>query len=129
MRFEVGLAPNAVDQILAEAEMLGQLAAGPMRGAVGGLAAGGVEDLGAQPGRQLGGRLAGAMRFEPVEAELKETLLPARDGRSGGVELLLDRIVGAAVGKQQQDLGAQHEAGRKRPRARDLVEFAALLEV
>ena len=129
MRLDVGLAPNAVHEILADAEMLGEFAAGPMGGTVGGLVTGGAKYPGAQPRRKLRGRLAGAMRFEPVEAALEEALFPARDGRRSRVELFLDGVVGEAVGEQQQDLGAQHEAGGQRLRARNLVELSALLEV
>jgi len=73
---QTGLAPNAMDQVLADAELLGELAAGPMGGAVAGLALGGGEDLGAHFGRQLGGRLAGTMRFEAVETVVEEAPSP-----------------------------------------------------
>ncbi len=50
MRLEIGLAPDAVDQVFADAEMLSEFATRPVGGAVAGLAAGGVEDAGAQTG-------------------------------------------------------------------------------
>ena len=129
MRLEAGFAPDAMHQILADAELAGELAAGPMRGAVSGLAAGGRKDAGAQLGGELGGRLPGTVRFESVEAAGEEALLPAGNGRRRGIELRLDGVVGGAVGEQQQDLGAEHESGRQRLRACDLFQLAALLLV
>ncbi len=70
MRLKAGFLPHFVDHRLADAEFPRQLAAGPMSGAVAGLAAGGVENPRPQPGRELRGRLAGALGFQPVETVL-----------------------------------------------------------
>jgi len=129
MRLEAGFLPDFVDHRLANAEFLGQLAARPMGGAVARLAAGGVEDLGAQPGRELGGRLPGAMGFESIQAVFEETLLPARNRGRGGVELHLDGRVGRPVSQHPNDLGSQHKTRRQGPRTRDLFQIRPLSSV
>ena len=94
--------------------MLSQFAAGPVPGAVARFPAGGVEDPGAQPGSEFRGRLAGTMRFEPVEASAKEPFLPLPDRGRGGVELVDYGLVGEPLSQQQQNLGPLHESCRQR---------------
>ena len=65
----------------------------------------------------------------PSRPRSRKRFFPARDGRRSRVELFLGGVVGEAVGEQQQDLGAQHEAGGKRLRACNLVELSVLLEI
>ena len=76
MRFEIGLAPNTMHQILADAEMLGEFATGPVGGAVGGWTTSRVENLGAKTSCQLDGRLSGLVGFESIETRCEEALFP-----------------------------------------------------
>ena len=99
MRLEMGFAPDAMHQILADAEMLGEFAAGPVRRTIAGLAAGGIEDLGAQAGSEFRGRLPGAVSFQAVESVFEKAFLPFPDGRRGGVELAGDGLVGPTLGQ------------------------------
>lgn len=126
MGLEIGFAPDAMNEVLADAEFVGEFTAGPMSGAVAGLAAGGVENLGAQAGGKFPGRLSGPMGFESVKAVLEETFLPLADGGRGSVEFVGDGLIGEALGQQQYDLGPRHEAGGQRLRAGNFLELGTL---
>ena len=112
MGLEAGFPPNAMDHRLADAKMVGELAARPMRGAVTRLAAGGVEDAGSQFGGQLGWRLTGPLGFQTVQSGFEKTPLPLSHRTGRGIELVGDADVRPAVAQQQHDLGSYNKPGR-----------------
>ena len=87
MRLEIGLAPDAVDEGLADAELSERVCdrtnAWSRRGACAGWRRG--------SGRAAGGEflrsLSGAMRFQPIETVFEKALLPLANGWRGGVQL------------------------------------------
>ena len=66
------------------------------------------------------------IRVQPVEAIGQEPLLPAHDGRSGGLKSSLDRAEGESFGQHKNQLGAEDIAGRKRTGLSDSGKFVAL---
>ena len=93
MRPEIGLAPHAMHKVLADAELTGKFAAGPMRRPVARLAAGGLEDARAQLGRELRGRFPRTVGVQSVDPVRQKATLPLRDGRTGGVQLVGDGAI------------------------------------
>jgi hypothetical protein len=87
VRLEPRRAPDAMDRVLAQAELARQFPARLVRGAIPGRALGGGRphprlELGRDDGRPA---LRVAIFHQPVEAFLQEALLPPGDGRRRGV--------------------------------------------
>jgi len=120
MRLKTGFAPDEMNHRLAHAELVAELAAGPMRRTVARFAAGGVEDSGPRLGSEFAWRLPGALGFQAVESGLEEAPLPLADRTRRGVEFVDDLAVGPAVGQQQHDLGSKNKARRQRLRVADV---------
>ena len=99
MRLEVGFPPNTMNQVFADAEFFAEFAAGPVGRTVARLAAGGIEDFGAQADGEFRGWLPWAVGFQSVESVFEEAFLPFPDGRRGAIEFVGDSGVGEAVGE------------------------------
>ena len=99
MRLEVGFPPNTMNQVFADAEFFAEFAAGPVGRTVARLAAGGIEDFGAQADGEFRWWLPWAVGFQSVESVFEEAFLPFPDGRRGAIEFVGDSGVGEAVGE------------------------------
>ena len=88
-------------QHVAYAEVFGELARGPVRRAVGGLAAGSGEDASLHRRSQNLGYLPQMTRVQTRKRVFEETLLPARHIGGTATQSLDDRVKGFAVGEHQ----------------------------
>lgn len=119
--------PDPMHRVLADSQRGRQFAATPMRGTVAGFLAGGGQNPGAQSRSQQRSLLAGVIGIEPVEPGLEETLLPADDGGSRGLQLPLDRAERRALSQHQDKLGAKDVARGQRAGLSNAAEFQTLV--
>src|SRR5258708_22910564 len=112
MGFQARFFPDPMYRVLADAQRGRQFAALRMGGTVAGFLGGGRENPGRQSGSQNGGLLAGMIGVEPVEPRFEETLLPADDRGSTGLQPALNGVEGGSFCQHQDELGAKDVAGR-----------------
>ena len=127
MRSQVCFAPDALHHVLAHAQVGGQAAAGPVRRPVRRRAARGGQHPGTHTGGQLPRRPPGIVARQAIHAALEKPPAPLRDDRARDLELRGHRPCRNAVGEQQHDLGALHEAGRQGTRAGNFLKIIALV--
>jgi hypothetical protein len=127
-RFQVMRLPHAVDQVGANAEVLGQGPNAPVRRVGWRLMDGGLDDpLG--PASLLGGPAPAArgILFDAGQAALGETLPPAAHRRGLDRERLGNLFVLLAVGGQEDNLGPLHQPHRCAPSPSPALQGLSLL--
>lgn len=126
VRLQASLLPDAMHGILADVQSRSQLTATPVRRSIRGRLAGRGQNPRPQPGSEYGRLLTGVSRVQSIQPVRHKALLPAADRRSCRSQPLLDRTVGGALGEHENQPGAEHIAGRQRPRLSDTAELKLL---
>ena len=99
MRFESGRPPDALHGILADVQFPSQFPYRPVRGSILRFTSRGIQN----PSLQFGGndgRLLSRVPClgETIDTFFQEALLPAGDGRRGGLQTILNVAIRSAIG-------------------------------
>src|ERR1700728_3215191 len=97
----IGLRQNPLNGVLADVKTIRQLPAGPVSGTILWSFFNRRQHLGLQFWRPYGRRLARMQLVHQTgDAMLQEPTFPTRNRRSGGVQQLLDLLIGNSISKQ-----------------------------
>ena len=129
MRLQPSFFPNAMDGILADAQLRGEFAATPLSGTIPRLSARSRQNPGSQLRGQHRGWLSRMAGIQSVQPRSKKTLLPSDDGRRRSSQSLLDRAERRSLSQHQNQPGSEYISRRQRSGLSNATQFQLLLSV
>ena len=129
MRLQPSFFPDAMDGILTEAQLCGELAATPLRGIIPRLSARSKQTPGSQLRSQHRGWLSRMAGIQSVQPRSKKTLLPSDDGRRRSSPSLLDRAERRSFSQHHNQPGSEYISRRQGSGLSNATQFQLLLSV
>ncbi len=129
VRLQSRFVPDTLYSVFADVEVLGQLAARPVRRPVAGFLPGGAQYFRLQGRRDHGRLLPGMPHLQkPGHAPFLKTRPPACDRRRCGGQFFFDRAIRQAFCQQQNQARAEDIPRRKRARPAHLLQLPSFLQ-
>ena len=126
VRLDPVLLPNPGHHHVMDSEFLAQPTGAPVRGAIGGLLPGVVQNPGLHAGGENGHGPSLVARVQSREPLFQEPLLPLADKGLGTIHLLGDLPVGGSLGKEEKHSRDAGVLGPTSPAPYPSLEFVAL---